>query len=195
MVSIKHIDTVNNRVVFNLDPGNTTTISVQDLGSKIKDYLKKAPLADDSDIFSWTGLESLAGGNVTGIVMVLRPGWTIWTTDAGAKHRFRITEGIVLGDAGSDPLGTPTNVIWSLAEYTVSSILGAASVNDIATLVTDVSAMKDDLLKVKRYLGIGVKRSFNGSKLEITDEGKSTVVQRFTIDDVNNPTSQTDDDI
>ena len=194
MVTLNHIDTVQNRVVFNLNPGTETIATVQELGSLIKQELKLAPLADDSDIFTWSGLEALAGGNVVGIVMVLRPGWTLWTTDAGAKHRFRITEGIVLGDSGTDPLGTPTNIIWSLAEYTVSSTLGQTA-TDIATLVTTLADMDTRLLKVQRYLGIGVKREIDGLKIKISEEDKITPSQQYTIDSATNPTVQTDDDI
>lgn len=201
-LKIDHLDIPNKRVYFDLDGGSLTSRSVQQIGSMIKQEVKLAPYADDDDIFTWSGLEPLAGGNVVGIVMVMRPGWTIWTIDAGAKHRFQITEGIILGDAGADPLGTPTNVVWSLAEYTVSSLLGAADVNDIATILTTVSsldtkidAIETDLTKVQRYLGIGVKRFFDGGKLKVTDEGKSTVVQQYTVDDIENPETQTDDDI
>jgi len=201
-LKISHLDIPNSRVYFDLDGGSLTSRSVREIGSLIKQEVKLAPYADDSDIFTWSGFESLAGGNSVGIVMVMRPGWTIWTIDAGAPHRFQITQGIILGDAGADPLGSPANVIWSLAEYTVSSILGAATVDDIATIlstVNDTNAKVDlletDLTKVQRYLGIGVKRSFVAGKLEITDEGKSTVVQRFTLDETDNPTSQQDDDI
>ncbi len=201
-IKIDHLDIPNERVYFDIDGGTLTSRSVQQLGSLIKQEVKLAPYVEDSDIFTWSGLESLPGGNAVGIVMVMRPGWTLWTIDAGAAHRFQITEGIILGDAGSDPLGSPVNIVWSLAEYTVSSILGAADVNDIATILstvtslnTKVDLLETDLTKVQRYLGVGVKRSFVGGKLEITDEGKSTVVQRFTVDDTTNPTSQTDDDI
>ncbi len=201
-IKIDHLDIPNSRVYFDIDGGSLTSRSVQQLGSLIKQEIKLAPYIEDSDIFTWSGLESLPGGNAVGIVMVMRPGWTLWTIDAGGAHRFQITEGIILGDAGSDPLGTPANITWSLAEYTVSSILGAADVNDIATILstvtslnTKVDLLETDLTKVQRYLGVGVKRSFVGGKLEITDEGKSTVVQRFTVDDTTNPTSQEDDDI
>lgn len=193
MVTLKHIDTVQNRVVFNLDPGSETVASVQDIGSLIKQELKLAPLADDSDIFTWTGLEQLSGGNVVGIVMVLRPGWTIWTEDSGGgRHRFRITEGIILGDSGADPLGSPADVVWSLAEYTVSSILGAATVDDIATLVTDMASLKTDMEKVRRYLGIGVKKTISGNTLTVTEEDKTTTALTFTLDDGDAPKIQED---
>jgi len=194
-LKIDHLDIPQGRVVFDLDGGSLTSRTVRQLGSLIKQEIKLTPFIDDSDVFTWSGFDALAGGNNVGIVMVMRPGWSIWTIDAGSKHRFQITEGIILGDSGADPLGTPTNIIWSLAEYTVSSILGAATVDDIASILTKVTSNEDDILKIKRYLGIGVKRSFVSGKLEITDEGKSTVVQRFTIDDIDNPNVQTDDDI
>lgn len=192
MVSLKHIDTVQNRVVFNLDPGAETIATVQQLGSLIKQGLKLIPNTEDSDVFTWSGLESLSGGNSVGIVMVLRPGWTLWTEDAGSKHRFRITEGIVLGDSGADPLGTPTNIIWSLAEYTVSSILGAASVDDIATILTKVTAMETDILALKRYNGIGVKKTIAGNTMTVTEEDKSTTAMTFTLDDGDAPKVQED---
>jgi len=193
MVTLKHIDTVQQRVVFTLDPGAESVITVQNLGSAIKQALKVTPLADDSSIFDWSGFDDLDGGNKVGIVMVMKAGWTIWTEDAGSRHRFRITEGIVLGNGGADPLGLPLNVIWSLAEYTVSSILGAADVNDLASILAAVIAIQADNLTIKRFLGIGVKRFFEGGKLKITDEGKTTVVQQFSLDSTTAPTSQTDD--
>jgi len=201
-LKIDHLDIPNERVYFDLDGGLITTRTVRQMGSLIKQEVKLTSYIDDSEIFTWSGFESLDGGNSTGIVMVLEPGWTIWTIDSGSTHRFRVTEGIILGDAGSDPLGSPANIIWSLAEYTVSSILGAADVDDIASILSTVTSLntkvdliETDLTKVQRYLGIGVKRSFVSGKLEVTDEGKSTVVQRFTVDDTTNPTSQVDDDI
>lgn len=183
-IAINFLDTINKRVYLDTDAGSITTRTVQQIGSLIKQELKKSTYVPIDQFFSWSGFDDLPGGNKVGIVMVMKDGWDLWTLDQGSPHRFQITEGIILEEGGGDPLGSPVNIVWSLAEYTVSSILGAADVTDIQD--------------IRRFLGIGVKRliTTDGSKkLRITEEDKTTVVQQYSVDDENAPTEQTDDDI
>jgi len=125
---ILFFDLPQKRIYFDIDAGTLTTRTVQELGSLIKQELTLAPLIDDNQMFSWSGLDEFQSGVFTGIVMKMLDGWEIWTLDQGAKHRFRITQGLIVTDPpGGDPFGTPTNIIWSVAEQSVSALLTAAA--------------------------------------------------------------------
>lgn len=125
-VSVKFLDLESSRVYMNIEGGAITRISVKDLGSAIKRELQLAPFIDDDAIFTWTGAEEYITNTETGVVMIMQNGWTIWTEDQGVKHRFEINRGLIIDSIAGDPLGTPTNIIWSLAEQAVSAVTTVA---------------------------------------------------------------------
>jgi len=125
-IAIIRFDLPQKRIYFDVDVGTLTTRTVQQIGSLIKENLAKAPFIDDDQMFSWSGLDEFQTGVFTGIVLKMLDGWELWTEDQGAKHRFQITQGLVITDPpGGDPFGTPTNIIWSVAEQSVSALLTA----------------------------------------------------------------------
>jgi hypothetical protein len=122
-VAITKIDLPNKRIYFDVDAGDETTRTVQEMGSLIKQEFQRAPLADDDLPFTWTGFEDLDGTNRVGIVMTLLDDWEVWTEDQGSPHVFKITKGIIISSGAARQFGTPTNITWVVPEYTVSSIL------------------------------------------------------------------------
>lgn len=125
-LAIVRFDIPQKRIYFDVDAGVLTERTVQEIGSLIKQELKLAPYIDDDQMFSWSGLDEYETGTFTGIVLKMLNGWTLWTEDQGAKHRFKITQGLVItSPPGGDPLGTPTNVVWSVSEQSVSALLTA----------------------------------------------------------------------
>ena len=116
-------------------------------------------MIDDDAIFRWSGDEEFLTDNFTGVVMTLLDGWTFWIEDQPSKHRFRFTQGLILTDpSGTDPLGTPTNVVWSLSEQAVSNVvtvdtggtaLTAQQTKDAMTLAT-VEAIASGSLEARQ---------------------------------------------
>jgi len=128
-LKIIRFDLIQKRIYFDVDAGTLTERTVQQIGSLIKQELKLAPYIDDNTMFTWSGFDEFATGTFTGIVMKMLDGWTIWTEDQGAKHRFKITNGLIITDPpGGDPFGTPTNIVWSIAEQSVSALLTSGGV-------------------------------------------------------------------
>jgi len=124
---IEYLDEVNKRVYLGVAVGDSTTYTVQEIGSGIKDQLQLSPHIDLDRIFIWSGYEEYQTGTFTGVVMTMQNGWTLWTAPQGSEHRLRITQGIVLDSAGGDPIGMPTNIVWSLSEQSVSALLTATA--------------------------------------------------------------------
>jgi len=126
-LKILRLDEENSRIYFDVDSGVITTRTTRQMGSLIKQNLQFSPHIDLDSVFTWQGREEFATGDFTGLNITMQNGWTIWTEDQGAKHRFRITQGLILDSAGGDPMGTPTNIVWSVPEHSVSALLTAAA--------------------------------------------------------------------
>jgi len=125
-IAIVRVDLLNKRIYYDVDGGASTTRTVQQMGSLIKDELQRSPHIDEDKIQVFSGLDEFITGNFTGVVMKMQDGWEIWTEDQGSKHRFIITQGLIITEpAGGDPMGTPTNIVWSVAEQTVSALLAS----------------------------------------------------------------------
>lgn len=139
---ILFFDEPQKRVYLDVDVGVETVRTVQEIGSLIKQELQQSPHIDLNAIFSWSGNEIYdpVTGATTGVVMNMQNGWTLWTANQGSKHRFRITSGLILDSAGGDPLGTPTNIVWSLAEQSVSNV---SNLSTLETGQTNIEAKID----------------------------------------------------
>ena len=134
------------RIILGLRAGatsaNTTTYTIQELGSYIKEELKLSPLADDDQPFVWEGFNPLQGGNRVGIVFTLNTLWIIDADDfAGpGRHRIKLEQGIVLPEiTDEEVLGTPANITWSLAEFTVSSLINQQDFENIKHKLASMS--------------------------------------------------------
>lgn len=119
---IEYLDELNNRIYVGVDAGNETIYTVQQFGSYIKEALQKAPYIDNDKLFTWSGFEEYQPNTYSGVIMIMQ-GWTIWALDQPSKHRIRFTQGLILDSLQGDPFGTPDNVIWSVAEQSVSALL------------------------------------------------------------------------
>lgn len=124
------LDLFNQRVVLGVSAGTDTEYSVQELGSLIKEELQKAPFIDDDKIFTWSGFDVLPLGDRTGVVMILQNAWTIWAGDQGSPHNIRLSKGIISRHDLTEPLGSPTNVSWKLADSTVSSLSNSQTIEN-----------------------------------------------------------------
>ena len=114
------LDVTNKEIILE---STQLIFTVQEIGSKVKELLQEAPNIDDGAAFTWSGFDSLPGGAKTGIVMQLLDGWILRADPQVSDTRVQITQGIILGTGGGDPLGTAANVSYSIAEYTVSALL------------------------------------------------------------------------
>lgn len=125
---IEYLDEVNKRVYLGVDAGNSTTYTVQEIWSYIKNTMQLAPYIELDAIALISGLDEYSTGIFTGVIMKMLDGWELWTLNQGSKHRLIIEKGLVITEpAGGDPFGTPTNIVWSIAEQSVSALLTSTS--------------------------------------------------------------------
>ena len=163
MVTDIHLDTFNREIILE---ATQLRFTVQEIGSKTKELLQQATNIDDDRAFTWSGFELLPGGNRTGIVMVMDNGWTIRAEAQGSQTRIIIEQGIILPEGAGDPLETATNVIYSLAEQTVSSITNfgqrMTDIEDQLGIFNELESTSDGSKKFK----VKVRGDPNTSKRE-----------------------------
>jgi hypothetical protein len=160
-VDILRLDSQNKRVYLDVDAGAESIRTVKQIGSLIKQELQLSPHIDQDAVFTWSGDEEFITDNRTGVVLIMQDGWQLWTENQGSKHRFRITQGLVLDSASGDPLGSPTNIVWSLAEQSVSSISGLGTVEgkidiidtNVDSLVTDLATVDGNVDLINALIG------------------------------------------
>lgn len=149
---IDRLDLLNKRVYLGTEAGVLTTYTTQEVYSYIKEELQISAHIDQDKISIASGNETYdpASGATTGVVLTMQDGWTLWTEDQGAKHRLRITAGLVLDSVGGDPLGTPTNIVWSVSEQAVSNV------GNLTTLESNQDNVLDLLVNDSEWVAPGV---------------------------------------
>lgn len=170
---ILFLDIPNKRVYLDVDVGTETIRTVQEIGSLIKQELQASPFIDNDAIFSWSGNETYdpVSGATTGVVMNMLDGWTLWTANQGSTHRFRIVSGLVLVSGGGDPLGTPTNITWSLSEQAVSNVSNLGQLEtDIQSVETKVDTVDTNVDTLIDLIG-NDQEWVNPGILKIYDDG------------------------
>lgn len=161
---ILFFDEPQKRVYLDVDVGVETVRTVQEVGSLIKQELQQSSHIDLNAIFSWSGNEIYdpVTGATTGVVMNMQNGWTLWTANQGSKHRFRITSGLILDSAGGDPLGTPTNIVWSLAEQSVSNVTGLGTLDGKVDVVdSNVDTLLDLIGNDQEWVSPGILKIYD----------------------------------
>jgi hypothetical protein len=141
---IEYLDEENLRVYLGTEAVSPTTYTVQEVHSLIKEELKKAPYIDRDKLTISTGNDvyDQTTGATTGVVMFMQDGWTIWVEDQVSRHKVKFTAGLVLDQAGGEPLGDPLNVNWERADQSVSNVSNLTTLeskqdSSIALLVND----------------------------------------------------------
>jgi len=150
-------------------------ITVQCLVNAIRTYEPGLNFMDDTKIIDATGKECIGGGQSTAITMTMQNGWEIRGFGCYACQTNVVIRGGNLAFIGGSPPVVPVaNVTYVIGNSTSPGLSGTIEV---------------DMTKVRRYLTN--KKSIAGVTLTIRNDGDTADDQTYTLDDSDDPKSQT----
>lgn len=114
-----------------------TSVDLQTLGNATRDFEETFPAMSDEKIIDWFGKQSLGGGKLVGITLVLLNGWKIKADDRAGPTvtLITITGGNLVGDV-ADPVEASTFVAYVIEQDTSAALLSAATLE--ANLLTAI---------------------------------------------------------